>query len=218
MPRKNNPNQTIENIVSVSTKLFMEKGFEKTSMQEIVDALGMSKGAIFHHFSSKEDIFNAVIKKQSEYANRAMYEWIDEMKGFTAKEKLIGLFERILKNQKIYLVNNLFVSRIHDPYLLVANMQDNVNNRAVILADVMRHGIEDGSITTEFPDECAEVFLLLINIWCDHVIFECDISRLTRRFKLLQQIMKQMGADILGNELIDNCIKYSLHQSGTAIV
>ena len=61
MPRKKNPKQTLENIVSIATELFVEKGCEKTSMQDIVNALGMSKGAIFHHFKSKEDILNAVI-------------------------------------------------------------------------------------------------------------------------------------------------------------
>lgn len=63
MARKNNPKQAIENIITISAKLFAEKGYDKTSMQDIVDALGMSKGGIFHHFKSKEDIFNAVMER-----------------------------------------------------------------------------------------------------------------------------------------------------------
>lgn len=44
MTRKNNPKQAIENIITISAKLFTEKGYDKTSMQDIADAVGMSKG------------------------------------------------------------------------------------------------------------------------------------------------------------------------------
>ena len=50
MARNKYPEQTVEKILEVSLKLFSEKGYEKTTMQDIVNALGMSKGAIYHHF------------------------------------------------------------------------------------------------------------------------------------------------------------------------
>ncbi len=202
MSRKNNPKQTVENIISISGKLFVEKGYEKTSMQDIVDSLGMSKGAIFHHFKSKEDIFSAVTAKHSEYAEQALLNYLDEMKERTAKEKLIGLMEKTMRDQQIHAFDNVYASQIQSPHFITAYMQDCVNIRAPIFAKIMREGIEDGSITTDFPDECAEVFFLLINIWCDKAIFECDISRLSRRMKYLQQLMKQMGADIISDTLI----------------
>jgi len=208
MPRKNNPKQTVENIISVSTKLFSEKGYDKTSMQDIVDALGMSKGAIFHHFISKEDIFNAVRRKQSEYAEQILSKWIDEMEGLTAKEKLMGILEKNINDQRIHSLDSVFSSQIQSPHLVMAYMQDCVNKSAPLFAKIMREGKEDGSITTEFPDECAEVFFLLMNIWCDPVIFECDISRLSMRLGFLQQIMMKMGADIISNELITNYLKF----------
>lgn len=208
MPRKNNPKQTVENIISVSAKLFSEKGYDKTSMQDIVDALGMSKGAIFHHFNSKEDIFNAVISRQSEYAEQTINNWIDELEGLTAKEKLMGILEKNMNDQQIHSLDSVLSSQIQSPHFVMANMQDCVNKSAPIFAKIMREGKADGSITTEFPDECAEVFFLLMNIWCDPVIFECDLSRLSMRLKFLQQIMMKMGADIINDELITNYLKY----------
>ena len=208
MPRKNNPKQTVENIISVSAKLFSEKGYDKTSMQDIVDALGMSKGAIFHHFNSKEDIFNAVRRKQSEYAEQTLSKWIDEMEGLTAKEKLMGILEKNINDQRIHSLDSVFSSQIQSPHLVMAYMQDCVNKSAPFFAKIMHEGKEDGSITTEFPDECAEVFFLLMNIWCDPVIFECDISRLSMRLRFLQQIMMKMGTDIISDELITNYLTF----------
>ena len=61
MARNKYPEVTVEKILDVSQRLFLEKGYDKTTIQDIVDELGgLSKGAIYHHFKSKEDILNAL--------------------------------------------------------------------------------------------------------------------------------------------------------------
>jgi TetR/AcrR family acrAB operon transcriptional repressor len=207
MSKKYNPKQTMEDIISVSAELFAQRGYEKTSMQDIVDALGMSKGAIFHHFKSKEDIFNAVTDRLSAYAEKAMLVWLEEMSGLTAKEKLIGLLEKNMRDQQVHALDSTFGSKMQSPHFVVSFMKDCVNARGPIFAKIMREGLQDGSIQTDFPDECAEVFFMLINVWCDQTLFQCDSSRLSRRLKFLQQLMKQMGADILSDELITEHMK-----------
>lgn len=49
-----------EQILSCSMEVFLSKGYHNTTMKEIVASTGLSKGAIYHYFSSKEDIFNAI--------------------------------------------------------------------------------------------------------------------------------------------------------------
>ena len=56
MQKKYDSKVTIETILTVSTKLFLEKGFDKTSMRDIAEAANVSKGAIYHHFKSKDDL------------------------------------------------------------------------------------------------------------------------------------------------------------------
>ena len=64
MARNKYPEETIERILDVSLKLFLEKGYEHTTIQDIVEALeGLSKGAIYHHFKSKDEIVDAVCEK-----------------------------------------------------------------------------------------------------------------------------------------------------------
>lgn len=204
MARKNNPKQAIENIITISAKLFAEKGYDKTSMQDIVNAVGMSKGGIFHHFSSKEDIFNAVMERQFEQILETINQWFDEMNGLTAKEKLRGLIKRNLMDDKIIKESsNMVSSAIESPQIILAFTQNNVKKLAPIIADVIREGIEDGSISTAFPNECAEVLLLLLNFWCDMDIFQGDFSTLLKRFRFLQHLMRQLGVDILEDEIIN---------------
>ena len=60
MARNKHPEETVAKILDVSMRLFTEQGYEHTPIQDIVDALGMSKGAIYHHFKSKEDILDRI--------------------------------------------------------------------------------------------------------------------------------------------------------------
>ncbi|WP_255430197.1 TetR/AcrR family transcriptional regulator [Streptomonospora sp. PA3] len=43
-------------LLAVATRLFAEKGFDRTSVQEIVDAANVTKGAMYHYFDSKDDL------------------------------------------------------------------------------------------------------------------------------------------------------------------
>lgn len=57
-------------LLSAATKLFAQKGFDRTSVQEIVAAAGVTKGAMYHYFDSKDDllseIYGRVLRQQTE--------------------------------------------------------------------------------------------------------------------------------------------------------
>src|SRR5580692_5418937 len=53
--------------LAAATRLFAERGFEGTSIQLIADAVGVSKPAVLHHFSSKEDLRRAVLESILEH-------------------------------------------------------------------------------------------------------------------------------------------------------
>ncbi len=55
---------TRENILNVSFELFLQKSFKEVTMKEIVEKAGMSKGAFYHYFDSKEQIFLEIINSK----------------------------------------------------------------------------------------------------------------------------------------------------------
>ena len=64
MARNKYPQETIHKILDVAQELFLTKGYEHTSIQDIIDGLGgLTKGAIYHHFKSKEEILSAVLDR-----------------------------------------------------------------------------------------------------------------------------------------------------------
>jgi AcrR family transcriptional regulator len=64
MARNKYPEITVEKILEVSQRLFLTKGYDNTTIQDIVDELGgLTRGAIYHHFKSKEEIMDALTNK-----------------------------------------------------------------------------------------------------------------------------------------------------------
>ena len=56
-------NKTKRKIFETSLKLFSEKGYDATSIEEITAIVGVAKGTLYYHFSSKEEIFNFLIEE-----------------------------------------------------------------------------------------------------------------------------------------------------------
>lgn len=52
---------TREQLVTAATRLFAERGFDATSVEAVLDAAGVSRGSLYHHFKSKEALFEAVL-------------------------------------------------------------------------------------------------------------------------------------------------------------
>lgn len=53
---------TVRHLLSIAQKAFAEQGFADTTTQQIIDAAGVTKGALYHHFPSKRDLFEAVYR------------------------------------------------------------------------------------------------------------------------------------------------------------
>lgn len=56
-------NKTKRRIFEISMKLFAEKGYDATSIEEITAVVGVAKGTLYYHFSSKEEIFTFLIEE-----------------------------------------------------------------------------------------------------------------------------------------------------------
>ncbi len=203
MSKKYNSKQTKERIIATAVQLFMEKGFEKTSMQDIANTLGMSKGGIYHHFKSKEEIIHVVRENKANNVEENLNKWLDTIDAPSTKEKLTAILEKNIADEEAHSFDEVFSSQIKSADFIVSIMKNSINTSAPVFANMIKEGLEDGSITTNYPEESAEVFFLLMNIWCDPVIFEANEEKLYKRLKFVQEMMRLIGADIVSDKVID---------------
>lgn len=57
-----------QGLLDAAEKLFCQQGYEKTSVQDILDATGLSKGGFYHHFASKDEVMTALCTRRAERA------------------------------------------------------------------------------------------------------------------------------------------------------
>lgn len=204
MARNKHPEETVNLILDVAFRLFIEKGYDHTSIQDIIDHLnGLSKGAIYHHFKSKEDILIAVTDRMTDAPNQ-MLAAIRDNTNLTGKEKLKILFKESL-NRSVQ--NDLFTIAPdfkNNPKLLFGLLHDTIEEAAPnYILPIIKQGISDGSIQTDHPEQLAELILLTANIWLNPMIFDNSKEDTYRKFMVFSQMLNGFGLDILDNEMLE---------------
>jgi len=65
--------QTRQDMLAAAERLFLSRGYEATSVQDILNVLHASKGGFYHHFSSKEDVLKLLCTQRAERAERIAF-------------------------------------------------------------------------------------------------------------------------------------------------
>ena len=210
MSRRYNAQESKELIISSAEKLFFEKGFDKVSMRDISEEAKLSKGAIYHHYKSKEEIIKEIINKYVELQRSILVDLIHKTDGYRGREKIIYLLDNIVD-----MVENKFKNLDPDEYQCIKSpdmiymyLKNNINYDAPMLADIIEIGNKDGSLNVEKPLECAETFLMLINIWMDPSVIPYPKERRLEKFKFLQDLMKKLGCDVITDNFIEKMLEY----------
>ncbi|MDQ7083121.1 MAG: TetR/AcrR family transcriptional regulator [Aquificota bacterium] len=85
---------TKERIAKVAVRLFSRKGFKGTTMKDIASEVGITEGAIYRHFASKEDIIRYLTKEITEELNRLIA--VEVLPQKTFREKVARLVEVLM--------------------------------------------------------------------------------------------------------------------------
>ena len=154
MARNKHPERTVEQILSAAQRLFLEKGYEETTIQDIVDALGgMTKGAVYHHFKSKEEILDAVSDRMF-LANNPF----EAVRGRTDLNALQKMREAIRLNQADEDRARMTASAVplaRNPRLLLEMIESNRRILTPYYRELLEEGNRDGSVCTPYAREIA---------------------------------------------------------------
>ncbi|MFJ8460650.1 TetR/AcrR family transcriptional regulator [Lysinibacillus xylanilyticus] len=83
--------QIHETLLSKSKELFIQYGFSKTSIDDIVNACGIAKGSFYSYYPTKEELFYAVLRREEEIKNNIIAEVMSE--SLPPKELLMRFFD-----------------------------------------------------------------------------------------------------------------------------
>ncbi len=204
MARNKHPEETVNLILDVAYRLFMEKGYERTSIQDIINNLGgLSKGAIYHHFKSKDEILVAVTDRMTAQSNQ-MLSAIKDRTDLNGQEKLKKIFKDSIQRPVQDEIFTVAPDLHNNPRLLFSILRETMDEAAPnYILPIIEQGIADGSIKTDYPGALDELIMLTANIWMNPMIFDNTPEEAYQKFMIFGQMMKGFGLDILDDELLE---------------
>lgn len=167
MARNPHPELTQERIIKAATELFTRQGYDKTSMQDIINATGgLSKGAVYHHYQSKEDLFDAVANRLMNTVSETTSKAHARSKQGTALKQLQSLFSPERARKRLEAADLMFreFNPKANPKMIGMEFTALVDERDDFV-DLIKQGNQDGSMHVDHVEQTAEIFRLLANMW-----------------------------------------------------
>lgn len=200
MARNKYPEVTVEKILDVAQRLFLEKGYDNTTIQDIVDGLdGLSKGAVYHHFKSKEEIMDAVGDRM--FAANNPFESVRKRSDLNGLQKLR---EAIRLNQADEARTDMTIQAIpltRNPRLLVEMIESNRRILTPYYLELLEEGNRDGSLHTDYAREIAELLPLLTSLWLLPSVFPATKEEMKRKFYFLGDMLEKMGVPLMDDSI-----------------
>lgn len=206
MARNKYPEETVEKILTVAMRLFLEKGYEHTTIQDIVDQLGgLTKGAVYHHFKSKEEIMDAVTEKM--FWDNDPFEKVRGRTDLTGLEKMKEVI-RLTQEPDWSSLARQSMPILKNPKLLAKCIEDNQRIATPRWLALIEEGMADGSINTEYPREAAELLTLLDTVWMAPTIFPATREEVLHKFRCVGEIFANLGVPLIDEEMLELADKY----------
>ena len=159
LPRNKYPEETVQKILDASLKLFLEKGYEETTVLDIIREMGgLTRGAFYHHFKSKEEVFDALCEKLFYETNP--FEMAKSHKELNGLEKLKLVLKTSFDETEHHQLSMASMQLMESPAFLKKLIESN-QELAPMYQELIEEGIQDGSIITEHAKLLAELFVLL---------------------------------------------------------
>ncbi len=174
---------TKQEILNVALDLFSTQGYEATSVSQIAEAVGIRKASLYSHFTSKQEILDALVQKSfEEYNKRSIFalanwddpDFIKDKQNLTPNailQMVLGQIRYILHDPQISKSRKMLtIEQFQNPTLKKLQTQQNYTNVMHYFTGLMRFLISQGKLKNDDPEIMAAQFCLPVSVWlnlCD---------------------------------------------------
>ena len=202
MPRNKYPEETVQKILDVSMKLFLEKGYEETTVLDIVNNLGgLTRGAFYHHFKSKEEVLDAL--SDNLFFENNPFEAVRNEKGLNGLEKIKKVFKLQFQDQEQQELSIMAAPLAKNPRILAEYIANGQEILAPFFEELFREALEDGSIKNmKYPKAFSSLFTVIIDFWFVPTIFPCSKEELIEKLYLIREMCDTLGVPVIDDEIL----------------
>lgn len=151
-------------ILDISHGLFAERGYAHTSVQAIIDAVGIAKGTFYHHFASKSAVLDALIARLIEESHALVAPLLQAE--LPAIDKLRQYLQRLNEwkvEQRAFMLDLSRELRADANAHMMRRMRTAAAEGHVpIVAAIIEQGVDEGVFDTRYPPQAARIFMAIL--------------------------------------------------------
>lgn len=204
-PVKKAPEQWKKEILNAAQKLFTSKGYEETSISDIMNMVGGAKGMFYRCFQSKEEVMHA-LGNQLFFENNP-FEAVKGRNDLNGLQKIMSLLVLNQSDVKRNALNMQAIPILKDPHILAAAVEENRRILTPLWLELLEEGKKDGSIKTEYVKELSEL-LPLINFWLMPSVFPATEEELHHKYQFVMKVLDHMGLPLFADEIVSFTEKF----------
>lgn len=178
-------------IIDIAEGLFHMKGYDKCTVNDILNEIGIAKGTFYHYFKSKEEVLDAIVLRYREIVINRTNE-ILKIDDISPEEKLLHTFMSMqIKNQ----VGSDMLDEMHkteNALLHQKTLNQMVTALAPVLAEIIEEGIEKKAWSCKYPLQYMQIFLASSLTLTDEGIFELDADSQMKIMAALISMLEKM--------------------------
>lgn len=181
------PEERKNEILDNAEKLFSTKGYSKTTINDILLAVGIAKGTFYYYFKSKEEVMDAIVIRFIDNGIENI-KAIAQNKDLNAKEKLFQII--MYKNPDIAEKEPILEQfhQVSNAEMHQKSLVQTILKLTPILTDVVEQGIQEGSFNTPYPKEVVEFLLVSSQFLFDEGIFSWTQEEILKKSEALVYI------------------------------
>ncbi len=205
MARNKYPEITVEKILEVSQRLFLTKGYDNTTIQDIVDELGgLTRGAIYHHFKSKEEIMDALTNKM--FREKNPFDTVKNQKDLNGLQKMKMAMSLNQSDKERVNLSLQAMPILKNPRILAGIIESNRQVLSPFWLELLTEGIKDGSIHTDYARELSEL-IPLFDLWLTPSIYPATSEEIFHKFLFIKDLFDKMGLPLIDDEIMETVKK-----------
>ena len=209
------PDERRRELIACAQKLFYSKGYESTSVRDIVKAAGVAKGTFYYYFDSKQAILQALVNEIVAQAIAILHEIVEDgtlsaipkwRKAFQAVDKwkierkaeMIEIARLIQRDENVLL-----------QYKIVRQRREMLGPE---FAKIITQGIEEGVFDSAFVEDSAQIVLSIMDTFFESIVdlflypddYDNPVALARRKFVAMQTAIERvLGAPVGSLPLID---------------
>lgn len=203
-PVKKQPEQWEREIINAAKELFLTKGYEETSVADIMERAGGAKGMFYRFFQSKEEIMHALGDQM--FLENNPFEAVRERFDLNGLQKIREMLAVDRADEARERINAQAVGILKDPRILAAAVAANRRVLTPLWFELIEEGRRDGSIQTEYAKELSEL-LPLINFWLMPSVFPADGEEIMHKCQFVSEVLSAMGLPIMEDRMCERAGK-----------